>query len=197
MSSNDDPHTSDRRLALLRAVVQPKGAVAPPALRESAGMEAADPLPSAPGLPSAEPVRTEPAALVGKTLAGKYLLKRMLGEGGMGAVYEGVHAEIGKRVAVKLITNEGDASGDVAARFKREAQAANAARSDHLVEVFDVGRDPKLGLYMVLEFLEGEDLETRLLREGRLDVGLAVLIAVQVSRGLAKAHAAGVVHRDL
>jgi serine/threonine-protein kinase len=197
MPPNDDPHASDRRLALLRAVVQPSAAVTPPALREGSGADVSEVVPAAPALPSEDGVRQDAAALVGKTLAGKYLLKRMLGEGGMGAVYEGVHTEIGKRVAVKLITNEGDASGEVAARFKREAQAANAARSDHLVEVFDVGRDPKLGLYMVLEFLEGEDLETRLAREGKLDVKLAVNIALQVSRGLAKAHAAGVVHRDL
>jgi serine/threonine-protein kinase len=203
MPANDDQRHSDRRLALLRAVVAPPGkggvAMPPPALRDSESLGAVDPVipADAPTLREDDGVRPDAASLVGRTLAGKYLLKRMLGEGGMGAVFEGVHTEIGKRVAVKLITNEGDASSDVAARFKREAQAANAARSDHLVEVFDVGRDPKLGLYMVLEFLEGEDLETRLAREGKLDVGLAVNIALQVSRGLAKAHAAGVVHRDL
>jgi serine/threonine-protein kinase len=193
MSVNDDPKPSAQRLALLRAVVGREVAVRdsshePVAAASENYMQAAKPA----GVP-----RPEAASLVGRKLAKKYLLKRLLGEGGMGAVYEGVHVEIGKRVAVKLITDEGDSTGEVAARFKREAQAANAARSDHLVEVFDVGRDAELGLYMVLEFLEGEDLETRLLRDKRLDVGLAVLIAIQVSRGLAKAHAAGVVHRDL
>jgi len=134
---------------------------------------------------------------VGKTVAGKYKLKRLLGTGSMGTVYEGAHVEIGKRVAVKLMNAEFADSPEVVARFRREARAASAIESDYIVQVFDAGQDPELGVFMITELLTGEDLEAKLSREGRLDVTLATRIAYQIARGLAKAHAAGVVHRDL
>ena len=136
-------------------------------------------------------------ARVGSTLAGKYKIKRLLGVGSMGAVYEGTHVEIGKRVAIKLMNPEFADSPDIAQRFRREARAASAVDSDYILQVFDAGKDDELGLYMVTELLVGEDLETRLVREGRMESSLAVLIAYQASRGLAKAHGAGVIHRDL
>ena len=134
---------------------------------------------------------------LGKTLAGKYKLKRLLGIGSMGTVYEGTHVEIGKRVAIKLMNDEFADSLEIAARFRREARAASAIESDYIVQVFDAGQDPALGVFMITELLTGEDLEVKLAREGRLDVTLAVRIAYQVARGLARAHAVGVVHRDL
>lgn len=134
---------------------------------------------------------------VGKVVAGKYKLKRLLGTGSMGTVFEGTHVEIGKRVAIKLMNAEFADSPDIVTRFRREARAASAIESDYIVQVFDAGHDPDLGVFMATELLTGEDLEAKLSREGRLDVSLAVRIAYQVARGLAKAHAAGVVHRDL
>jgi serine/threonine protein kinase len=134
---------------------------------------------------------------IGATLAGKFLVKRLIGKGGMGAVYEGTHVEIGKRVAIKLIEPEHARSQDIANRFRQEARAASRVESDHIVQVFDVGQDPTFGLYMVMEFLTGEDVSTRLDRDGHIDVKVAVDIAYQSARGLAKAHAAGVIHRDL
>jgi serine/threonine-protein kinase len=136
-------------------------------------------------------------ASLGQVLAGKYVINRMIGEGGMGAVYEGEHLEIGKRVAIKIIHPTHAASVEIAERFRREARAASRVESDGIVQVFDVGRDDLLGLYMVMEFLVGEDLSQRLEREGRLPVALAVDVALQAARTLAKAHAAGVIHRDL
>jgi serine/threonine protein kinase len=134
---------------------------------------------------------------VGALLAGKYRLKRLIGGGSMGAVYEGTHVEIGKRVAVKLMNAEFMDSPEIVARFRREARAASAVESDYIVQVFDAGKDDDFGVYMVTELLSGEDLEGRIQREGRLDTASAVLIAYQAARGLAKAHGAGVVHRDL
>jgi serine/threonine-protein kinase len=134
---------------------------------------------------------------VGALLAGKYRLKRLIGGGSMGAVYEGTHVEIGKRVAVKLMNAEFMDSPDIVTRFRREARAASAVESDFIVQVFDAGKDDDFGVYMVTELLSGEDLESRIQREGRLDTATAVLIAYQAARGLAKAHGAGVVHRDL
>ncbi|GAC1357456.1 MAG: hypothetical protein NVSMB47_10590 [Polyangiales bacterium] len=134
---------------------------------------------------------------IGVTLAGKFLVKRLIGKGGMGAVYEGSHVEIGKRIAIKLIDPEHSRSEEIADRFRQEARAASRVESDHIVQVFDVGQDPTWGLYMVMEYLTGEDLAGRIARDGPLPVPVAIDIAYQSARGLAKAHAAGVIHRDL
>jgi serine/threonine-protein kinase len=134
---------------------------------------------------------------VGATLAGKWKIKRLIGQGSMGEVYEATHVDLGKRVAVKMMNAAYEGSPEVVARFRREARASSAIESDHIVQVFDAGRDPDVGVYMVSELLSGEDLETRLEREGRLEVATAVLMGHQIARGLAKAHAAGIIHRDL
>jgi serine/threonine protein kinase len=144
-----------------------------------------------------KPSSSDDARAVGAVLAGKYEVKRLIGKGGMGSVYEGVHREIGKRVAIKLLETEHSRADEIAARFRREGRAASRIESEHVVQVFDVGEDPTHGLYMVMEFLVGEDLAVRLERENLLDVAVAVDIAWQTARGLAKAHAAGVIHRDL
>jgi serine/threonine-protein kinase len=133
----------------------------------------------------------------GGIVADKYRLLRTIGSGGMGTVYEGLHVEIGKRVAVKIIHPSFATDAEAFARFYREARVAARIESDYIVQCFDVGDDPTYGLYMIIEYLEGEDLENRLRRDTRLDVPTAVAVGYQVARGLAKAHAAGVVHRDL
>ena len=142
---------------------------------------------------------SEGQALVGATIAGKYRIKRLIGVGGMGSVYEGQHVDLAKRVAVKIIDSAAVMSPELATRFKREARAASAVESEGIVQVFDVGRDPQVGLYMVMEFLQGEDLEMRLRRQvgRRLDPLIAADIGHQVARALAKAHGARVIHRDL
>jgi serine/threonine-protein kinase len=85
----------------------------------------------------------------------------------------------------------------MAQRFRREVRAVSAIESDHIVQVLDVGVDERFGLYMVMEYLVGEDLQSRLQRVKRLEPREAARIAQQTARGLAKAHAAGIVHRDL
>jgi serine/threonine protein kinase len=135
--------------------------------------------------------------LIGFTIAGKYAIRRVIGVGGFGAVYEGVHTEIGKRVAIKVIAGALAESPEVAGRFRREARAASAVESEHIVQVFDVGQDPVAGLFMVMEHLQGEDLAQRLERERRIPVDQATVIASQIARALIRAHDAGVIHRDL
>ena len=102
-----------------------------------------------------------------------------------------------RRIAIKVLSASFRDHPEVHARFRREARAASAVESEHIVQVFDVGHEPDVGLYMVMELLSGEDLEARLRREKCLNAELVKAIARQVLRGLAKAHAAGVVHRDL
>jgi tRNA A-37 threonylcarbamoyl transferase component Bud32 len=133
--------------------------------------------------------------LVGQSV-GKYSLVGLLGVGGMGRVYEGVHGAIGKRAALKFIDRE-SATPEAVQRFQREAQAAGAIESAHIVEVYDVGETNDGRPYIVMELLRGEDLGHRIRRLGRLELGEALRITAQVLRGLARAHDAGIVHRDL
>jgi eukaryotic-like serine/threonine-protein kinase len=137
--------------------------------------------------------------IVGASVAGKYRIRRVLGSGSMGIVCEAEHLEIGKRLAIKVIDASLAGMADIAMRFRQEARAASLVESQHIVQVFDVGTDDKLGLYLVMEYLTGQDLAAALARapNHKLDPDEAVRIGVQVARGLAKAHEAGVVHRDL
>jgi serine/threonine-protein kinase len=145
--------------------------------------------------PSSNPPSS--AMAVGSVVAGRYRLTRLIGEGGMGAVYEAEHVEIGKRVAIKLVRSVHARHSEIAARFKREARSASAIESDHIVQVFDAGNDPELGLFMAMELLRGEDLGTLLQRVGHLDAETACSVALQAATALEKAHAAAIVHRDL
>jgi len=134
---------------------------------------------------------------IGRLVAGKYRIRRKLGKGGFGAVYEAEHVEIEKRVAIKTIDKAHASAPERVARFKREARIAGSVESEHIVHVFDVGADPELGLFLVMELLKGEDLAHVLGRRGRLDPLFACGLAKQAAHGLEKAHAAGIVHRDL
>jgi serine/threonine-protein kinase len=144
---------------------------------------------------SAPPAPDDP--LVGRVVGDKWRVVRPIGRGGMGVVYEGVNVAIGKRVALKFIETSYAAEADVVTRFQREAEAASSVESAHIVEVFDTGRTPEGQPYLVMELLRGESLGQRIKRFGRLPVAEAVHVAVQALRGLARAHAAGVIHRDL
>lgn len=135
--------------------------------------------------------------LVGSSVLGKYHIDRLIGRGGMGAVFQATNASIGKRVALKFLGVETSKDADAAVRFQREAEAASLAESPHIVQIFDSGRSEHGLPFLVMELLTGEDLRARLRREGRLDVEAAVRIAVQVLKALRQAHAAGIVHRDL
>jgi eukaryotic-like serine/threonine-protein kinase len=135
--------------------------------------------------------------LVGSTVLGKYHIDRLIGRGGMGAVFQATNASIGKRVALKFLGAETSKDGDAAVRFQREAEAASLAESPHIVQIFDSGRSERGLPFLVMELLTGEDLRARLRREGRLDVEAALRIAVQVLKALRQAHGAGIVHRDL
>jgi eukaryotic-like serine/threonine-protein kinase len=135
--------------------------------------------------------------LVGSTVAGKYRVERLIGRGGMGAVFLASNIAIGKRVALKFLNREAAADRDRALRFQREAQAAGMVESEHIVHVFDAGTSEEGAPFLVMELLSGEDLRARLKREGSLPIPDAVNVATQVLRALVRAHAAGIVHRDL
>jgi serine/threonine protein kinase len=142
-------------------------------------------------------LRTESDDLVGLVLGGAYRLVGCIGEGGMGAVYEAHHLRMQKRVAVKLLHSRNARHPDALERFHREAMIASRLGHPHLVNVVDFGASTGGDPYLVMEFLEGEDLDRRLRRTGRLPLQAAMQIARQAASAVAAVHAKGVVHRDL
>jgi len=133
----------------------------------------------------------------GQTIEGKYRIKGLIGEGGMGAVYEGENVRIQRRVAIKVLHPSFTQNEDVMARFQREAQAAGRIGNDHILEVLDLGSLPDGSHFMVLEFLDGEPLSKRIQGAGRMQPREVAPLARQMLKGLGAAHAAGIVHRDL
>ncbi|HEX7662905.1 MAG TPA: serine/threonine-protein kinase [Polyangiaceae bacterium] len=134
--------------------------------------------------------------LVGRTISERYRVTALLGAGGMGAVYEAEHLGIGKKVALKFLSKECAKEPSVASRFAREARAASAIESEHIVTVFDAGTDQDRP-YIAMELLRGEDFGARLKRLGKVPQDEAVHVIAQTLRGLADAHEAGIIHRDL
>ena len=132
----------------------------------------------------------------GHVIAGRYRLDRALAKGGMGCVWMGHHLQLDVGVAVKLMAPELAADAEARARFEREAKACAQLRIPNVVQIYDFGIEEGAP-FLVMELLEGEDLQTVLDREGRLTKGATKVILDQLCRGLCRAHEAGVVHRDL
>jgi serine/threonine-protein kinase len=134
----------------------------------------------------------------GTVLAGKYRIERLLGEGGMGWVVVATHLQLEQRVALKFMREAHAAEApDAVARFLREARAAARIQSEHVARVSDVGTLESGVPYLVMEYLEGHDLESLLQSKRALPLPTAIDYAMQACEGLAEAHAAGIVHRDL
>jgi serine/threonine-protein kinase len=127
----------------------------------------------------------------------KYRIVRLLGEGGMGAVYEGENLRIHRRVAIKVLHSQVAANANAVARFEREAQAAGRIGSEHIVEVLDLGQLADGDRYMVMEFMDGQSLNARIRSLGRMTPVQLLPITVQLLEGLKAAHEAGIIHRDL
>ena len=133
----------------------------------------------------------------GDVVGGKYRVEGVIGAGGMGHVFAARHLELERRVAIKVMLPEMLDHSDSVPRFIREAKAAGALRSEHAVRIFDTGRLESQAPYIVMEYLEGEDLVSRLMEGGALPVRDAIDYMLQACDAIAEAHAAGVVHRDL
>ena len=151
--------------------------------------------------PAAEPLRTHDAddlGLIGHRLGDRFRVVRVIGRGGMGAVYEAEDRD-GQRVAAKVISR-GLATENHPAlvRFAREAKAASAITSENVVRTLDAGSDARLALpYIIMELLSGTDLSSVMKREGALEPQVVVRLILQGARGVAAAHARNVVHRDI
>ena len=136
--------------------------------------------------------------MVGSILAQTYTLVRLVGEGGMGRVYEAKHVRIpGKRFAIKLLHPEYARHGEVLSRFQREAEAAASIESLYVADVYDVHKTADGRPFIVAEFLDGRELAEYLADKGRLGIAQSVRIVRQVCRALMAAHDKGIVHRDM
>ncbi len=135
--------------------------------------------------------------LIGKIFDRKYRVTRLIGEGGMGSVYEAEHTVIQRKVAVKVMHNEFSKMPEVVERFFREAQASSAIGHPNIIEVFDVGIEEDGAVFIVMELLTGEPLLERLRRGELLSPETAVAIILQVLSALVVAHNKGIIHRDL
>jgi eukaryotic-like serine/threonine-protein kinase len=131
-----------------------------------------------------------------RVIAGKYSLRREIGRGGMGLIWECFDEQLQRRVALKLMTPDNISSAMSRLRFEREARAIAQLRNEHVILVYDYGIDDGCP-YIVMELLEGEDLESRMRRQERLSVPATLTLLKQIARGLEAAHAVGIVHRDL
>jgi serine/threonine protein kinase len=135
--------------------------------------------------------------LIATTLDGRYRVLRVIGEGGMGIVYEGEHTLIERRVAIKVLREDFCRRPDAVERFRREAKSASRIGHPNIVDVLDFGETPSGASYFVMEMLDGQDLADLLARTGALNPSQAVSIVHQCCHALAAAHDKGIVHRDL
>jgi eukaryotic-like serine/threonine-protein kinase len=133
----------------------------------------------------------------GAVLAGKYRVDSIVGHGGMGLVVKAWHIGLNEEVAIKMLRDDVAIADETIARFVREAQAAVKLKSEHIARIIDVGTFPSGRPYMVMEFLEGQDIGQLLAERGQLQPSLAIDLVIQACEALAEAHSLGIVHRDI
>jgi len=131
------------------------------------------------------------------SMVGSYRVSRLLGKGGMGAVYMGVHPGIGSRVAIKFLSEECAAHPSLVERFFAEARAVNLIRHENIVSVLDLASTPEGRPYIVMEYLDGAPLSAHIQRWRALPLGTLAKLLSQMLDALGAAHAKGIVHRDL
>ncbi len=146
--------------------------------------------------PSESPPPPSAATLAGTVVAGRYQVERLLGSGGMSAVYLARQLQLDRRCALKVLLPGRAAHPDAAARFAREAMLASRIAHPNLCHVYDSGCTPEGLAWLAMEYLEGESLATALAR-GPLSAPRALAITLGCAAGLAAAHAGGIIHRDL
>ena len=134
---------------------------------------------------------------IGRVFGGKYLIERVLGEGGMGVVYLAKHKAIGKRFAIKLLHPDAIKDHEVVERFKVEAEAASSIGNEHIIDITDFAELEDGSTYFVMEMLDGKPLSKLFEELKRVPTPRLVRIVKQLAQGLGAAHVAGIVHRDL
>jgi len=135
--------------------------------------------------------------LIGQTVGGRYRIKGILGEGGMGTVYDGEHIGLSRQVAIKVLSPSQAKKRVAVKRFQQEARAAGAIGHPNICEVYDLGLLDDGSPYLVMEKLVGQTLAERISKEGGLPFDEVVEVISQVLSGLVAAHDKGIVHRDI
>ena len=138
-----------------------------------------------------------PDPLLGTLLADAYRIERTIGQGGMGRVYAGEDVRLGRQVAIKVMMPASEEHERTFRRFQREARAIAALGHQHIVTVYDIGEVDHTKIYLVMEYLDGETLQDRIARHGKLPLMETASVVAQTARALSVAHNAGMVHRDL
>jgi hypothetical protein len=133
----------------------------------------------------------------GQLVAGKFRLDAMIGRGGMGSVWSATHTGLGHRLAIKLIAREFVRSSEALRRFDAEAKAAARLQSRHVVQVFDNGTLDDGTPFIAMELLAGENVSDRIAHKGPFSLAQSVEVLAQSCKALGRAHAAGIVHRDI
>ncbi|MEJ7600450.1 MAG: serine/threonine-protein kinase, partial [Kofleriaceae bacterium] len=136
-------------------------------------------------------------SLVGVVLEDKYRIVRVIGQGGMGVVFEAEHMNVGKRVAVKVMLTKYAEDIEAIARFHREALAASRIGNQHIIDIHDMGHTPDGRLFVAMELLDGAPLSKILEASGPMPPWRAIHIMRQVLRAVGAAHTKGIIHRDL
>jgi eukaryotic-like serine/threonine-protein kinase len=144
-----------------------------------------------------EPVPVSLDSLVGRTLNNRYLVKRKIGEGGFGAVFEGMQVATERPVALKVLHPQSVSDPTVVARFRREAEACSRLRNPHTVIIFDFDQTDDGVLYLAMELVRGQSLQDIQRASGTIPVERTLGILSQVAEALGEAHAQGIVHRDM
>ncbi len=169
-----------------------------PAAQGGAAVEPPRPSPTRPvTADDPAPPRGRKGALSGRVIGDKYGVTDLIGEGGMGAVYDAEHLAIGRHVAVKVLHPHNAERADAVQRFHHEARVAGSIGHPNICEIHDVGKLPDGTPYIVMERLFGEALSDRIAREGALPFLDVLDVMVQVLSALAAAHEKGVIHRDI
>ncbi len=132
-----------------------------------------------------------------RIIAEKYRLDRLLGRGGVGAVYAGTHVDLDRAIAIKLLLPDFTSDADALERFRREARAAARLNHPNIADTYDYGSLPEGGSYIIMELIDGQTLREYMNTTGALSISDSVHIALQVCDGIDAAHANGIVHRDL
>jgi serine/threonine-protein kinase len=140
---------------------------------------------------------TSDVARAGLVVAGKFRLDALIGQGGMGSVWSATHLGLGNRIAIKLVSREFVRSPDALRRFDAEAKAAARLQSRHVVQVYDSGTLEDSTPYIAMELLTGQNLQSRIETAGPVSLAETVNILAQSCKGLGRAHALGIVHRDI
>ncbi|MEQ8458908.1 MAG: tetratricopeptide repeat protein [Sandaracinaceae bacterium] len=135
--------------------------------------------------------------LVGAEIAGRYRVDRRVASGGMGDVYEGEHIELGRRVAIKVLSPSYSRNEEAVARFLREARSASRIDHPAIVDIIDLGRLDSGEPYLVMELLDGEDLADVIAREAPVTAARVVELLGPVAQALDAVHEQGILHRDI